>query len=264
VIGRRKFAGALLSMVISWAWANCSAQPGAATPAVNIAAASDLSILMKEIAPAFEKRTGIKANVSFGASGNFYAQILNGAPFDVFLSADVDYPRRLIAAGAADPKSLYVYAIGRLVLWMPSGTADLEQNGLKILLKPSVHKIAIANPEHAPYGRAAVAALGNAGIYDQVRDKLVLGENISQAAQFVQSGNADAGLISLSLTKGMQAAGKFIELSADSYPTIEQAAVITKSRPNRAGAEAFIQFLKSDEGRTLLQRYGFNNPPEKP
>jgi molybdate transport system substrate-binding protein len=258
-----KFAGALLSMVI-WAGANSSAQTRAAAPALNIAAASDLSIVMKEIAPAFEKRTGMKANVSFGASGNFYAQILNGAPFDVFLSADIDYPRRLIAAGAADANSLYVYAIGRLVLWMPSGTADLKQNGLKTLLSPLIHKIAIANPEHAPYGRAAVAALRNAGIYDQIKDKLVLGENISQAAQFVQSGNADAGLIPMSLTKGMQAAGKFIELPAQSYPTIEQAAVITKSTPNRAGVEALISFLKSQEGRTLLQRYGFDNPPEKP
>lgn len=257
-------AGALLSIVISWAGANSSAQTRAAAPALNIAAASDLSIVMKEIAPAFEKRTGIKANVSFGASGNFYAQILNGAPFDVFLSADIDYPRRLIAAGAADANSLYVYAIGRLVLWMPSGTANLEQNGLKILLKSSIHKIAIANPEHAPYGRAAVAALRNAGIYDQVKDKLVMGENILQAAQFVQSGNADAGLISMSLVKGMQVAGRFIEVPAESYPTIEQAAVITRSTQNRAGAEAFIAFLKSQEGRALLQHYGFDNPAERP
>jgi molybdate transport system substrate-binding protein len=263
-VRRRRLAGWLLAALACWGCAPCGAQANRAGPTVTIAAASDLAIMMKEMGPAFEKRTGYKANVSFGSSGNFYAQMVNGAPFDVFLSADVDYPRRLIAAGAADATSLYVYGIGRLVLWMPGKSADFAREGLQALLQPTVHTIAIANPAHAPYGRAAVAALRQAGIYEQVEPKLVLGENISQAAQFVESGNADAGLIPLSLIKGMRTPGMFVELPKDSYPAIEQAAVIRKSAQNRDGADAFLKFLKSDEGRRLLRAYGFAEPQEKP
>ena len=218
-------------------------------------------MVMKELAPAFEKRSGYKSNISFGSSGNFYAQILNGAPFDVFLSADVDYPRRLIAAGVADASSLYVYGVGHIVLWAPGKSADLSRDGLKMLLQPSVRKIAIANPEHAPYGRAAVAALRHAGIYEQVKDKLVFGENVAQAAQFVDSGNADAGLISLSLMKEKKTSN---DMLVESYPAIDQAAVAIKSTPNRAAAEALLNFVQSDEGRHLLEVYGFMPPSEKP
>ena len=259
-----RIAGWLFALLLCWSSLPSAAQTSDSAPVITVAAASDLAIVSKEISPAFEKQTGIKTKVSTGSSGNFFAQIANGAPFDVFLSADVDYPRRLVSAGVADGNSLYVYGVGHLVLWMRDGSSDLKREGLQALLKPSVHKIAIANPDHAPYGRAAVAALHHAGIYEQVKTKLVLGENISQAAQFVESGNADAGIVSLSLTKGMNPAGTFVDVPAGSYPPIEQAAVVVNSTKNRAAAEAFIKFLRSDDCKALLQRYGFGAPPEKP
>ena len=255
-----KLTGALLAVVLCFLSANSLGQ-ASSPPVVNIAAASDLSLVMKQIAPAFEKRTGMKVNVSFGSSGNFYSQILNGAPFDVFLSADLDYPRRLIAAGAADGNSLYIYGIGHIVVWVPGKLAELSRHGLKVLLEPSVRKIAIANPDHAPYGRAAVAALRKAGIYERVEQKLVLGENVSQAAQFVASGNADAGLISLSLTREMKGP---TDILVESYPPVEQAAVVIRAAGNRGGAEAFMNFLQSDDGKHLLEEYGFMPPRGTP
>jgi molybdate transport system substrate-binding protein len=240
------------------------AQETASTQPVTIAAASDLAVVMKDLVPAFEKRTAYTARVSFGSSGSFYSQILNGAPFDIFLSADTDYPRRLIAAGVADSESLYVYAVGRLVLWAPAKSSEIQRDGLNVLVQPYIRKLAIANPEHAPYGRAAVAALRQAGIYEQIERKLVLGENVSQAAQFVESGNAEAGLISASLVLAMKATTSYVELKPGSYPAIEQAAVITSSTKNKAGADAFLAFLKSEQGRELLYAHGFSTPVERP
>src|SRR5947209_1263157 len=164
---------------------------------LKVAAASDLSAAMQKLTPACEKQTGIHVSVSLGSSGNFLAQIQNGAPFDVFLSADRSYPEKLEQAGQAEPGSLTPYARGRLVIWTAKSSSlhfetkegNVLSGGLEALARPEVRKIAIANPEHAPYGRAAVAALQHFGIHDQVKSKLVLGENISQAAQFAQSGN---------------------------------------------------------------------------
>src|SRR5262249_11796761 len=148
----------------------------------------------------FQQQTGKTVAVTYGSSGNFFAQLQNGAPFDVFFSADIDYPTELQHTGLAEPGSLYEYAIGKIVLWAPKGgTVDVSR-GLQAVLAPAVRHLAIANPEHAPYGRAAVAALQHEGLYEKAREKFVLGENISQAAQFVQSGNAEAGIIALSLT----------------------------------------------------------------
>jgi molybdate transport system substrate-binding protein len=151
---------------------------------IRVAAAADLKFAMTEMAAEFEKQTGTSVLVTYGSSGNFFSQIQNGAPFDLFFSADIDYPRKLELAGCADPGTLYEYAMGRLVIWTPvDSKLDAAKLGWTILLDASVQKIAIANPEHAPYGRAAVAALGKAGIYESVKAKLVYGENISQAAQ---------------------------------------------------------------------------------
>src|SRR2546423_5728150 len=167
---------------------------------IRIAAAADLKFAMSELAEKFEKQSGTKVNVTYGSSGNFFSQMQNGAPFDLFFSADIEYPRRLEAMGLAEPGTLYEYAVGRIVIWTPADSkVDVTKQGWKTLLDASVEKIAIANPEHAPYGRAAVAALQNAGIYESVKSKLVYGENISQAAQFVQSGNAQAGIVAVSL-----------------------------------------------------------------
>ena len=229
---------------------------------IRIAAAADLKFAMGELSEQFEGRTGTKVNVTFGSSGNFFSQIQNGAPFDLFFSADVEYPKKLEAAGLAEPGTLYEYAIGRLVIWTPADAkVDVTKEGWKSLLDSSVEKIAIANPEHAPYGRAAVAALQKAGIYESVKAKLVYGENISQAAQFVQSGNAQAGIVAMSLavSPAMQD-GKRWEIPAEMYPAIEQGAIVLKDAKNKEAARAFLEFVKSAAGRAILAKYGFAAP----
>lgn len=242
-----------------------SRSAGTQTPAdvLSIAAAADLSYAFEEATAAFEKRSGHKVRLSFGSSGNFYSQIQNGAPFDLFFSADVDYARKLEAEGLAEPGSLYKYATGRIVLWVPADSSlEIAKLGLNALLDPAAAKIAIANPQHAPYGRAAVAALQKAGIYDKIAGKLVLGENISQAAQFVVSGNAQAGIIALSLavSPAMRDKGRYHVIPQEDYPPIEQAAVILKASPRKEIAAAFLAYLKSAEGTALLKRYGFVLP----
>jgi len=229
---------------------------------LRVAAAADLQFALDELAAQYQKQTGRKIDVSYGSSGNFFAQIQNGAPFDVLLSADIEYPRKLEAAGLAEPGTLYKYAVGRIVIWMPADAhVDLAKLGWKALLEPGVGKIAIANPEHAPYGRAAVAALRNAGIYDQVRPKLVYGENIAQAAQFVSSRNAQAGILALSLAiSPPMRGGKRWEIPTNLHAPIEQGAVILKSAKNKEGAREFLTFLKSGTGRKILDSYGFTLP----
>jgi molybdate transport system substrate-binding protein len=229
---------------------------------IRVAAAADLKFALDELGAQFEKQTGRRINVSYGSSGNFFSQIQNGAPFDVLLSADIEYPRKLEAAGLAEPGTLYEYAVGRIVIWMPADArTDLAKLGWKALLEPGVERIAIANPEHAPYGRAAVAALGSAGIYEQVRRRLVYGENIAQAAQFVASGSAQAGILALSLAVSPpMREGKRWEIPANTHPPIEQGAVILKSARDKEGARAFLAFLKSDGGRKILESYGFTLP----
>ena len=229
---------------------------------IRVAAAADLKFALDELGAQFEKQTGGKINVSYGSSGNFFAQIQNGAPFDVLLSADIEYPRRLEAAGLAEPGTVYEYAIGRIVIWMPADArTDPATLGWKALLDPGVERIAIANPEHAPYGRAAVAALRGAGIYDQLRRRLVYGENIGQAAQFVASGSAQAGILALSLAASPpMRGGKRWEIPANMHLPIEQGAVVLKSAKDKEGARAFLAFLKSDAGRKILESYGFTVP----
>lgn len=235
---------------------------------LRIAAAADLQFAMDDLARQFEKKTGTRVAVSYGSSGNFRAQIQNGAPFDLFFSADMSYPQQLIAEGFADGQSLFVYAQGHLVLWAPTvANLHLETKGFDALKDPRVEKIAIANPEHAPYGRAAVAALQKTGLYDQVKSKLVFGENISQAAQFAQTGSAQVGIIALSLTFAQSIKdGEHWEIPAELYAPLQQGAVIIHSSPNKAGANAFLEFVRSDEGRKTLSKYGLTPPasPQKP
>jgi molybdate transport system substrate-binding protein len=227
-----------------------------------VAAAADLKFAISDVAAQFETKTGTKVNVTYGSSGNFFAQLKNGAPFDVFLSADIDYARKLDEAGLAEPGTLTRYAIGRIVIWAPADSnLRVSELGWKTLLDDRMKKIAIANPEHAPYGRAAVAAMQKAGIYDQVKSKLVFGENISQAAQFVQSGNAQAGILarSLAVSEAMKD-GKRWDIPEDLYPPIEQAAIVMKNAKNKEAARAFLDFVKSDAGHATLAKYGFTLP----
>ncbi len=226
---------------------------------IRVAAAADLNFAMTELAGQFEKQTGTKVNATYGSSGNFFSQLQNGAPFDLFFSADIEYPKKLEAAGLAEPGTLYEYAVGRIVIWAPADAkVDVTKQGWNALLDASVQKIAIANPEHAPYGRAAVAALEKAGIYQQVKSKLVFGENISQAAQFVQSGNAQAGIIALSLAiSPPMRDGKRWKVPAEMHPAIEQGAIVLKKAKNKDAARAFLEFVRSKEGRAILEKYGF-------
>ena len=233
---------------------------------IRVAAAGDLQAAMPELARVFELQTGIHAEVQFGSSGNFFAQIQNGAPLDVFFSADSDYPRKLEAAGFAAPHSGVVYAIGSIVIWMPaSASCDLPRLGWRCLLDPGIKRIAIANPDHAPYGRAAVAALRSAGLYDQLQEKLVLGENISQAALFVQSGNAEAGILAHALTLAPALRdGKRWEIPASLYPRIEQSVIVLKSANDAAAADEFVKFATSGPGRKILLNSGFRLPAVMP
>jgi len=230
---------------------------------LTIAAASDLNFAFKELTALFEKTTGTHVKLSLGSSGNFFSQIQNGAPYDLYFSADIRYPQQLVESGQAVAASLYTYAIGRIVLWVPTQSPlQVEQRGLEALLDPHIRKIAIANPKHAPYGRAAVAAMEHAQVYDRVKDKLVLGENISQAAQFVESGAADVGIIALSLALAppMQAVGHYWEISADAPPPIEQGAVILTGGKNQEHAKSFLSFVQGAEGQAMMKRYGFVVP----
>jgi molybdate transport system substrate-binding protein len=237
----------------------------AAGQEITVAAAADMNAVLPELAARYTKQTGQVVKLSFGSSGNLTNQIRNGAPFDVFFSADEEYPRQLVADRLAVGDSLYRYAVGRLVLWVPSESAlDLQKLGMQALLDPSVKKIAIANPQHAPYGRAAEAALRHFGIYDRVAAKLVLGENVAQAAQFVESGNAQAGLIALShaLAPAMKDKGRYWTVPLESYPTLNQAAVVLSRSKRPDAAQEFLKFVRSSENASLLNNFGFSLPAE--
>lgn len=230
--------------------------------AVRIAAAADLKFAMTELATQFEKQNGTKLDVTYGSSGNFLTQIQNGAPFDLFFSADSDYPNKLEAAGLTEPGALREYAIGHIVIWTPSESGiNAAKDGWQCLLDPRVKKIAIANPEHAPYGRAALSAMKKAGVYEQVKAKLVYGENISQAAEFVQSGNAQVGIVALSLAMSpTMKNGNRWEIPPDSYPPLKQAAVLLKASKNKDASCLFLNFVSGSQGQEILKRFGFTAP----
>ncbi|MFQ5949065.1 MAG: molybdate ABC transporter substrate-binding protein [Nitrospiria bacterium] len=233
--------------------------PNIPEEALLIAAASNLRFAMNEIAAEFESAHPEKVKISYGSSGSFLAQLIAGAPYDIFFSADESLPQRLISEGLALEAALFRYGIGRLVLWVPrKSKIDLEKEGMKGLLHPSVHKIAIANPRHAPYGAAAVAALQTAGLYDLVRLNLVFGGNISEAAHFVRGGNAEIGMLSYSLAASppLKEAGRFWPIPTTTYPPLYQGAIILRRSRNIPLAKSFIAFVMGGEGRTILDRYG--------
>jgi molybdate transport system substrate-binding protein len=230
---------------------------------LRVAAAADLHYAMQNLVGQFEARTGTKVSVSYGSSGNFRAQIENGAPFDVFFSADAQYPQALVESGVADAQSLVVYAQGHLVLWSAeTENLQFKEKGLRALQDSRVRKIAIANPEHAPYGRAAVTALRKVGLYDQLKSKLVFGEDISQAAQFAESGSAQVGIIAQSLTfADSMKSGECWQIPSDLYSPILQEAVIVSTSRNKTEAKAFLAFVTGESGRATLARYGLAPSP---
>lgn len=243
-------------------------EPSARQPAraaVTIAAAADLKFALDEILAEFRRQhTDVDVKVAYGSSGNFFTQLANGAPFDLYLSADVEYPRRLVDQGLADG-AVFEYARGRLALWAPAGgKADLDAPGMAGLLADSVRKIAIANPRHAPYGRAAVAAMKHYGVYEKLQGKLVLGENVAQAASFALTGGADVAVIAMPLATSpeMIKAGRFRPVPPEAYPAMVQGGIIMKRAAHSAAARMLRDFVLAPGGRDVLKRYGLGLPGE--
>ena len=227
-----------------------------------VAAASDLESVLPTLAQRFEMESGGHVTVTFGSSGNFFSQIRNGAPFDLYLSADADYPRQLDALGLIERGTLLPYAVGRLVLWTRRDTSIDVVKGPQALTDSRVKRVAVANPDHAPYGRAAVAALRHLGLYDAVREKLVVGESVAQAAQFVHSGNADAGFIALSLarTPALQSVGTYFEVPESWHPPLVQTAAVLAAARTKTAAKRFLAFLNLPESVASLRQAGFTVP----
>lgn len=238
--------------------------PGARTDGtLTVAAAANLGPAVAELKGAFEAaRPGVSVSVTLGASGTFFAQIENGAPFDLFLSADRDYPARLVAAGLGAAEDEQVYAHGKLVVWLPAGsTVQVERDGLAALADPRVRAVAMANPAVAPFGRASEAALRAAGVEEAVRRKRVLGTSVAQAAQLATTGAADAALLPLSLARGEALARGRIYLVPEAlYPRIEQSGLVLSSARAPALARAFLAFVTSPAGRAILARHGYGLP----
>jgi len=244
-------------LVLALALTGCGPHTGPRR--LSVAAAADLNFALDPISREFRtQHPGMTLDINYGSSGNYYTQIRNQAPFDLFLSADFDYPRRLAREGIGRADSLFVYAVGRIVVWVPAGSPLDPSSALS---NRSVRHLAIASPRHAPYGRAAEAALRSMGMYDSVEKKLVLGENIAQTLQFVESGAAEAGIVALSLALAppMRAKGRYWEIPLTAYPKIEQGGIILK--PSQAASD-FRSFLLSAAARRILKQYGFSLPGE--
>lgn len=234
-----------------------------AQTALRVAAAADLEPVLPPLLDQFAKDTGIRAEATYQASAMLATQIENGAPFDVFLSADLGFPQRLIDAGLADTAGLnsgarpVVYARGTLVLWARQDS-HLPEPSIDLLRDPNLKRLALANPERAPYGRAAVAALTSLRLYDTLKPRVVSAENIAQAAQFVESGNADAGLISLTSarTSRLTSIGRFYVIPRDLYPPIEQGVVVVRTTSQRVAARKLVDFLLSARVQAQLAKSG--------
>jgi molybdate transport system substrate-binding protein len=228
---------------------------------VLVAAAADLKFAMDSVVAVFSRSNpSIKVKVVYGSSGNFFQQISNGAPFDLFFSADIDYPRQLHQKQLtrSEPK---LYGIGRLVLW--SKTLDPAKEGMNTLLNSAIKKIAIANPQHAPYGRRAEESLRYYQLYDKIKDRLVLGENIAQTAQYAASGAADVGIIALSLALSpamQQCGGKYWLIPAGSHQPLQQGYAILPHAKDNTAAERFATFFTSSAAARVLKNFGFGQP----
>ncbi len=224
---------------------------------IRVAAAADLQPVMPAIAYAYEKEKGVKLVVSFGSSATLATQIVNGEPMDVFLGADFSFPERVVAAGLTDAKAPTAYAKGTLVLWARKDS-PLQPLHLEALTDPRVKTVAIGDELHAPYGRAASSALHYLKMYDAVKPKLVVAENIAQAAQFVESGNAQLGLISLTAAESahFKERGSYVYVPPVSYPKIVQYGVVLKNSPVKAEANEFMKWLTSPPVQAKLVQFG--------
>lgn len=230
---------------------------------ITVAAAADLKFAMDEIVTSFHKNhTGDEVHVVYGSSGKFHTQIQQGAPYDLFFSADIGFPREL-AKQDLTTSEVKPYAIGRIVLW--GADIDATKMTLASLTDPKIIKIAIANPKHAPYGKRAEEALRSAGLWDKVQSKLVFGENIAQTTQYVQSGNAQVGIIALALVLNPELSkkGGYFLIPENMHNPLEQGFVITKVGANKHLAKQFADYIGSKQARNIMTKYGFVLPGEK-
>jgi molybdate transport system substrate-binding protein len=258
-------AASLAALGLLAATAAGAQDPGSGARAartVTVAVASNLKPAFEELARAFEaSHPGVGVRTTYGASGHFFSQIRNGAPFDLFLSADAEFPAHVAEAGLADGPP-FIYAYGALVIWVPKGSPlAIEKDGLEALADPTVKRIAIPNPRVAPYGRAAAGAMESAGVYERVKDRLVLGQNVSQTAQFAQSGNAQVALVplSLALAPPLSEEGRHVRVPDGTYERIAQAGVVLKGARQPGLARDLAAFVVGP-GRATLERYGYVVP----
>ena len=242
-----------------------AAHAAAAAPrhTIAVAAAANLKAAAEELKKGFEaERADVEVALTLGASGTFFAQIENGAPFDLFLSADREYPAKVVAAGLGRAEDERVYAFGKLVAWLPPGSkVDLDRKGLAALAEPGVKRIAIANPAVAPFGRATEAALRSAGIHEAVKGKLVLGTSVGQTAQFATTGAVDVAFLPLSLVFGRELeAGRIVPVAEELYPRIAQSGIVLAASREADLAREFLAFVTGEKGRAILAKYGYGLP----
>jgi molybdate transport system substrate-binding protein len=226
---------------------------------ITVSAASDLTPAFHAIGARFEEETGVGVDFNFGSTGQLTQQIVAGAPVDVFAAANVTYIEQLAGEDLIIPDTQVVYGQGRIVLWTAPVT-DLSVTSLEQLIDPEIERIAIANPDHAPYGVAAREALESAGIWDEVQDRLVFGENVTDTLRLAQTGNVDVAIVALSLA--LDSDGEWTLVDGDLHAPIDQALAVIAGTPREAEARAFADFVMSDEGREIMRRYGFVLPGE--
>ncbi|MGB8854580.1 MAG: molybdate ABC transporter substrate-binding protein [Pirellulales bacterium] len=258
----RLFAALLLFALT----AGCGADAGrSAARVVTVAAASDLRHALAAVIRGFhEIHPDIEVQPTFAASGTLHAQIATGAPFDLFLAADIGYAESLAEQGLAARDDVFRYGTGRLVVWVPQASAvDLDAAGIQALLDPAIRRIAIANPRHAPYGRAAEAAIDHYRLRDLVQVKLVLGENVAEAAQFVASGAADAAVVARALAESpvMKPHGRAWLVPADAHPPLVHGGAVLAAARDAVAARLVVDFVRGSEGRAILRDHGFDVEP---
>lgn len=246
-----------LACLTAAAHASCGAAGGDDAAGLTVAAASNLTEAFEELGRRFTERTGTRVTFSFGATGDLARQIENGAPFDLFAAADTRHAEGLESKGLLAPGTRRVYALGRLVLWVPPGARAVVER-MEDVAGAGVSRVALAKPDVAPYGRAAVEALGALGLWERVEPKVVYGQSVSQVRQFAASGNADAAFLPRALVR--EGEGRSIEVDERLHAPIEQALGVVAASKRRDAARAFAEFVMSAEGQALLERYGYRRP----
>jgi molybdate transport system substrate-binding protein len=258
-----KISLVFLIVCVAVFFVGCGREAGKSTEqqTLTVSAASDLTPAFQEIGKEFERQEGVKVTFNFGSTGQLTQQIEQGAPVDLFAAANVSFIEGLEKKGLIIPGTKALYAQGRITLWTREDSA-LKLERVEDLVRPEFKKVAIANPEHAPYGAAAREALQTAGVWDAVSQKLVYGENISQTLQYVESGNVDAAIIALSLST--QSKGRWILIPAEMHKPLNQAHAIIKGTKHEQEARRFAAFVNSAQGRAVMRKYGFVLPGEEP